>query len=714
MAYTRIHAIKQTLNKALDYIENPEKTDEELLVSGYNVDPTIASIEMSVTQAQARQALGERVGNRSESILAYHMIQSFSPTDNVTPEQAHELGKKLADQFLGGQHEYVISTHIDKGHIHNHIIFNATSFYTFRKFRTNPGTTAKEIRNISDRICADAGLSVIKTQQQLGRSYQYVPQKTSYRKLIRQRLRFALEAATSYEEFKTAAAALGVQIEDGKKYTTYQMEGQQRKTRDRALAKDGTYTAASIRDQIQERTELLADIKEKIRAAAAAASDYNNFIEILTRNGVTCKKTKAGGVRYIDRDDNQIREWALGAAYSTDAIKMAIQTGKFSFTEAGSLADRIAEEFEKIVRPSVPAVQVRLPRGYVTQTTEDGILINVPDRAGAQSMFLDKDHVTYDPETDTFQVAITSGYKYQVQTATGEKAALRGEDLIRRLEQTTGVAPVSLELYGGDVASVSEKGVTVTLPEYGIRSLFVPAEFVEYDRSFGGSCRVALWNNWSYGFTASDQSQKYVIGSELIGQLQRRQAKIDRSLVGRITAMQRRGRVAETKQLASTLNLLRRENIATMGDFDKKVDALRGRMGELKAQIEAINQKSGQYRQAAKYLQIYNEFKPYQMDLALKRTPASRAEYRALHEGELNALEHAVRQLQKMGVNLDVDAEKVTELCRQQDREAADLASRAQELQERVVRLQTAKTAVEALQMPNERQKNQERDSEGR
>ena len=137
-------------------------------------------------------------------------------------------------------------------------------------------------------------------------------------------------------------------------------------------------------------------------------------------------------------------------------------------------------------------------------------------------------------------------------------------------------------------------------------------------------------------------------------------------------------------------------------------------MGELKAQIEAINQKSGQYRQAAKYLQIYNEFKPYQMDLALKRTPTSRAEYRALHEGELNALEHAVRQLQKMGVNLDVDAEKVTELCRQQDREAADLASRAQELQERVVRLQTAKTAVEALQMPNERQKNQERGSEGR
>lgn len=627
MAYTHIHAIKQTLNKAVAYIENPEKTDDELLVSGYNVDPNTASIEMAFTQAEGRRLRGEWNGKHSQEIMAYHMIQSFSPTDNVTPEQAHELGKKLADQFLGGQYEYVIATHIDKGHIHNHIIFNATSFYSLKKFKTHPTMTSIEMRAISDRLCADAGLSVLKGSKMLGRSYQYVPQKTSYRKLIRQRLRFALEAATSYEEFKAAAAALGVQIEDGKKYTTYQMEGQQRKTRDRALASDGTYTAASLRDQIQVRAELLADIKEKIRAAASVASDYNNFVEILNQNGVTCKKTRAGGVRYIDRDDNQIREWALGEAYSTDAIKMAIQTGDFSFAEEGNLAERIAEEFEKIARPSVPAVQVRLPHSYVKQTTEDGILINIPGGACAQSMFFDKDHVTYDPETDTFKVAVTSSYKYHILSATGEKAALRGEDLIRRLEQATGVTPEILELYGGDVASVSEKGVVVTLPEYGIKSLFVPAEYVEYDRSFGGSCRVALWNNWSYGFTASDQSQKYVIGSELIGQLQRRQSKIDRSLVGRITAMQRRNQVAETKQLASTLNLLRRENIATMADFDKKVDALRGRMGELKAQIDAIDQKSGQYRQAAKYLQVYNEYKPYQMDLALRRTPTSREEY---------------------------------------------------------------------------------------
>lgn len=113
MAITKIHAIKSTLGKALDYIENPDKTDGQMLVSGYNCEPQTASIDFEMTAVLAHKA--RNLKRKRSTNLAYHLIQSFSPEDAVTPEQAHELGKKLAFEYTGGKYEYVVATHIDKG-----------------------------------------------------------------------------------------------------------------------------------------------------------------------------------------------------------------------------------------------------------------------------------------------------------------------------------------------------------------------------------------------------------------------------------------------------------------------------------------------------------------------------------------------------------------------------------------------------------------------
>lgn len=117
MAITKIHAIKSTLGKALAYIENPDKTDGQMLVSGYNCEPQTASIDFEMTTVLAHKA--RNLKRKRSTNLAYHLIQSFSPEDAVAPEQAHELGKKLAFEYTGGKYEYVVATHIDKGHIHN-------------------------------------------------------------------------------------------------------------------------------------------------------------------------------------------------------------------------------------------------------------------------------------------------------------------------------------------------------------------------------------------------------------------------------------------------------------------------------------------------------------------------------------------------------------------------------------------------------------------
>ena len=222
MAYTRIHAIKRTLQKALDYIENPEKTEDQMLVSAYNVDPRYASLEYAITSAVAQTAKGDYTKTGGGNNLAYHLIQSFSPEDKVTPEQAHEIGKKLADELLDGKYEYVISTHVDKGHVHNHIIFNATSFIDFKKFETIPYKTAARIRKISDRLCEEYGLSIIRNPNLSRKSpshFEWEQQKkgTSWKAKIRKKIDAAIEAASSYEAFVAELQRSGVEIKDGQR-----------------------------------------------------------------------------------------------------------------------------------------------------------------------------------------------------------------------------------------------------------------------------------------------------------------------------------------------------------------------------------------------------------------------------------------------------------------------------------------------------------------
>ena len=127
MAVTKIHPIKSTLKKALDYITNPVKTDDKLYVSSFGCAVETADIEFEKTRLRAMNK-----GNN----LAHHLIQAFEPGE-VTPEAAHEIGRQLADSILGGKYEYVLTTHIDKGHVHNHLIFCSVDFAEYKKYISN-------------------------------------------------------------------------------------------------------------------------------------------------------------------------------------------------------------------------------------------------------------------------------------------------------------------------------------------------------------------------------------------------------------------------------------------------------------------------------------------------------------------------------------------------------------------------------------------------
>ncbi len=160
MAVTKTHPIKSTLKAAIDYICNPEKTDGKLLVSAYGCSVETADIEFAWTR---RHAIDKGTN------LGRHLIQAFQPGE-VTPEQRHEIGMELAKEILGGKYEFVLTTHIDKDHVHNHLIFNAVSFADHKHYHSNK-RSYHFIRRTSDRLCKEHGLSIIVPGQDKGKSY---------------------------------------------------------------------------------------------------------------------------------------------------------------------------------------------------------------------------------------------------------------------------------------------------------------------------------------------------------------------------------------------------------------------------------------------------------------------------------------------------------------------------------------------------------------
>ena len=269
MAVTKIKPIKSTLSKALDYIENPDKTDGKMLVSSFGCSYETADIEFEYTLSQARQK-----GNN----LAFHLIQSFEPGE-VDCEKAHAIGKQLADAVTKGQHEYVLTTHIDKGHIHNHIIFCAVNFVDYHKYNSNK-RSYYGIRNMSDKLCRENGLSVVVPGKgSKGKSYaEYQAEKvgTSWKGKLKIAVDTLIPQVASFEELLQRLQAAGYEIKPGK-YISCRAPGQERFTRLKTLGAD--YTEEAIRERIagkrtkaakapkeQRGVSLLIDIENSIKA----------------------------------------------------------------------------------------------------------------------------------------------------------------------------------------------------------------------------------------------------------------------------------------------------------------------------------------------------------------------------------------------------------------------------------------------------------------
>ena len=309
-------AMDSHLDNLFPYVFNDDKTMSKQLVSGHGI--TIledAANEFLLTKEKFARRKGthivfnpvteklefdkksiERGNGRGKAVLAHHLIQSFSPEDDLTPEQVHEIGRKTILEFTGGQHEFIVATHVDKAHIHNHIIVNSTNLTTGKALNwkiikqqngKNKDKTKELFEKVSDKISSEYGAKIIeKSPKNSHKKYTLWETESLYKKKIKSRLDFLLDHSSSIDDFLEKAEALNVSVDFSKKWTTYRLldEPQIKNTRSRSLLKsDPTkYNYEKIIERLKENKNVLTLEKVVARYEEKSEQTKNEFDYQLT------------------------------------------------------------------------------------------------------------------------------------------------------------------------------------------------------------------------------------------------------------------------------------------------------------------------------------------------------------------------------------------------------------------------------------------------
>ncbi len=260
MAYTKIHAITATVSKAVDYICNPAKTDEGILISSYGCSPETAAYDFKFALSKTSQ---------SDPNKAYHLIQSFLPGE-VSYKEAHLIGVELADRLLEGKYSYVVSTHIDKGHVHNHVIFCAADNVNHQKYH-DCKKSYYNIRSLSDDLCREHKLSVITPGEKRGKTYkewQAGKNGSAWKEQLKSDIDEAIKTAATYEDCIELIRAKGYEIkgedfgEKAHKFISFRPLDRERFIHGSAKSLGAEYTKERIKERIGEKA--LAKDKKRV------------------------------------------------------------------------------------------------------------------------------------------------------------------------------------------------------------------------------------------------------------------------------------------------------------------------------------------------------------------------------------------------------------------------------------------------------------------
>ncbi len=381
MAITKIHPIKSTVQKAVNYICNPDKTDGALLIDSFACDYHMAEAEFRIPLSK---------GTGQGENLAFHLIQSYAPGE-VDADTAHEIGEKLAERLLKGNHSYVVSTHIDKNSVHNHIIFCAADNFTYRKYYDNKQNYWK-IRNLSDQLCREYGLSVIEEHSKSkGLSYEeWMAQGEgrSWKTQLKDDIRKCIKEALTYDDFIMLMKDLGYEIkgekllssvrdpsvlsediagndtktgENAAKYISFRAPGQPHFIRGSVRGLGRNFTEESIADAIEKQSKIREARStipvKKMEYLLKKTAPYNSLID---RSSEKFRDSPWLN-RWADKKELQSAAHAFAEAGDTVQLQRKIDDEK---KKASELKASIAETEKKIETFKELSVYVKNYRQY--------------------------------------------------------------------------------------------------------------------------------------------------------------------------------------------------------------------------------------------------------------------------------------------------------------------------------------------------------------
>jgi hypothetical protein len=298
----------QGLKGVLEYTTDDDKTEKQFYVTGVNCDPATACEQMTGTKLQFQ---------KTDGILAFHGYQAFAPGE-ATPEIAHEIGVKLAKELWGDRFEVVISTHLNKKHLHNHYVINSVSFMDGKRYYDN-NTTYALMRQSSDRLCREYSLSVIENPQR-GKSKHYAEWeaeqegKPTWRGLIREDVDKAILASATISQLIGALRKQGYEVKTGVKYTAVRPPGKERFVRLKTLGDDYAEDAIKeriLRNRMPERPTPLPEPKKKrykgqvnLKTAKKITGFQALYLSYLFKMGILPKnRASAKRTHFLLRED---------------------------------------------------------------------------------------------------------------------------------------------------------------------------------------------------------------------------------------------------------------------------------------------------------------------------------------------------------------------------------------------------------------------------
>ncbi|CAG6057382.1 Tn5252, relaxase [Streptococcus pneumoniae] len=489
---------KKYRRRLIKYILNPDKTDNLKLVSDFGMSNYLdfpsyeEMVEMYNVNFTNNDKLYEYRNDRQEkhqqNIHAHHLIQSFSPEDNLTPEEINRIGYETIMELTGGRFRFIVATHTDKDHIHNHILINAIDCNSDKKLIWNYALE-RNLRMISDRISKMAGAKIIEKRFSY-RDYQKY-RATSHKFELKQRLYFLMQQSKSFDDFLEKAEQLHVHIDFSQKHSRFMMtdRAMTKPIRGRQLSKRDLYDEDFFRmhftkQEIASRLEFLLNCVNSLEGLLTKSKELNltidlkqkNVIFILEENGkqfsLSHKKISDEKLYDVNFFQDYFKNKEVGVSEGIENLQAQYRAFQEERDKEKVSTEEIEEAFEtfKEKRDAVHEFEVKLTEHQIEKLVDEGIYIKVSFGINQSGLIFIPNYqldIMEEENQKKYKVYIreTTSYFVYNKEHSDKNQYIKGRTLIRQLTNDSRVIPYRRPTVERLQEKISEISLLIELTE---------------------------------------------------------------------------------------------------------------------------------------------------------------------------------------------------------------------------------------------------------